>query len=124
MPDNRVIGTDYPQKDIIPKITGRARYAEDFRADGMLFAKLLLSPMPRGRVRRLDTQAALAMDGVYAVVTADDFSPVDAPGEPVLTNEPVYQGQPIAAVAAVDEATAAEAIERLRLQMEIGRAHV
>ncbi len=118
MPKSRIIGSDFPQRDLLPKITGRARYAEDFRADGMLFAKLLLSPVPRGRVRRLDTSAALAMDGVYAVVTADDFPSVDPPGEAVLTNEPVYQGQPIAAVAAVDETTAAEAVERLRLDME------
>jgi CO/xanthine dehydrogenase Mo-binding subunit len=114
----RIVGTDQPQKDLVPKITGRARYAEDFRAEGMLFAKLFLSPMPRARVRRIDARRALAMDGVVAVLTPDDVPDVDAPGEPVLSREPVYQGQPIAAVAAVDETTAAEAVARLQVDLE------
>ena len=52
-------GTNYIPQDLEAKFTGRARYAEDFRADGMLFAKLLLSPMPHARVRSIDTSAAL-----------------------------------------------------------------
>ena len=43
------------------KVTGRAKYAEDFRAEGMLFAKLLVSPMPHAKVLRIDTSEALAM---------------------------------------------------------------
>jgi CO/xanthine dehydrogenase Mo-binding subunit len=66
MSEYRIIGRDHPLKDLVPKITGKARYAEDFRAEGMLFAKLFLSPMPRGRVRRLDASRALALDGVVA----------------------------------------------------------
>jgi xanthine dehydrogenase molybdenum-binding subunit len=114
----KLIGTNQTPKDLVAKITGRARYAEDFRADGMLFAKLLLSPVPRGRVRRLDVERALAMPGVHAIATADDFPPVEGNAEPVLTNEPRYQGQPIAAVAAVDEYTAAEAVVALGLQVD------
>ena len=49
--------------DLVAKVTGKAKYAEDFRAEGMLFAKLLLSPMPHARVTRIDTSAALAMPG-------------------------------------------------------------
>ena len=55
MADYKLIGKDYSTPDLVAKVTGRAKYAEDFRAEGMLFTKLLLSPMPHGRVRNLDT---------------------------------------------------------------------
>ena len=69
----RLIGQNYTTPDLVAKVTGRAKYAEDYRADGMLFCKLLLSPMPHCRVRRIDTARALAMPGVKAVLTADDL---------------------------------------------------
>ena len=69
----KLVGQNYTPLDLVAKVTGRARYAEDFRADGMLFCKLLLSPMPHARVRRIDTSAALAMPGVKAILTADDL---------------------------------------------------
>ena len=59
----RAIGTDISPPDLRAKITGRARYAEDFHAEGMAFAKLLLSPMPHARVRSVDTSRAEAMEG-------------------------------------------------------------
>jgi len=61
---HRLIGRDFTPPDVEAKVTGRARYAEDFRADGMLFCRLWTSPMPHGRVRSIDASAALAMDGV------------------------------------------------------------
>ena len=117
MADFKLIGKDYQTADIVAKVTGQAKYAEDFRAEGMLFAKLLLSPMPHCRVRSLDTSAAEAMEGVAAILTADDLPTVDGE-EQGLTNEPVYQGEPVLAVAAVDETTAAEAIEKIRISFE------
>src|SRR6266498_1292194 len=117
MPDQRLVGQNYTPPDLIAKVTGRAKYAEDYRADGMLFTKLLLSPMPHARVRRIDTHAALAMAGVKAILTADDLPDLKG-AERALTNEPLYQGEPILAVAAVDELTAAEAIERITVHLE------
>jgi xanthine dehydrogenase molybdenum-binding subunit len=127
----KLIGKDYPTADLYAKVTGKAKYAEDFRAEGMLFCKLLLSPMPHGRVNRIELRDALAMPGVKAIVTANDLpAPADSltdlgvvvkankRGERALTNEPLYQGEPILAVAAVDELTAAEAIEKITLDME------
>ena len=61
------------------KVTGKAKYAEDFRADGMLFAKLMLSPRPHARVVNIDASRALAMPGVHAILTADDLPPPPAP---------------------------------------------
>ncbi len=127
----KLIGKNYTTPDLYAKVTGQAKYAEDFRAEGMLFCKLLLSPMPHARVKRIHTNAALAMPGVKAILTANDLpAPADTLtdngtvikaskwGERGLTNEPVYQGEPILAVAAVDELTAAEAIEKMELDLE------
>lgn len=155
MADYKLIGKNYTTPDLIAKVTGRARYAEDYRAEGMLFAKLLLSPRPHARIRRLDTSAALAMPGVHAVLTAEDMpAPPPPPGPPpapapsggaaagagaaapaapappppppaptvpaevALTNEPVYEGEPILAVAADSEELAAAAIERIVVEYE------
>ena len=113
----KLVGQNYTTPDLVAKVTGRAKYAEDYRADGMLFCKLLLSPMPHARVRGMNLSAALAMPGVKAILTADDLPDLRG-AERALTNEPLYQGEPILAVAAVDELTAAEAIERIDLDLE------
>jgi CO/xanthine dehydrogenase Mo-binding subunit len=128
---NKLIGQNYTTPDLVAKVTGQAKYAEDFRADGMLFCKLLLSPLPHGRIRHIDTSRALAMPGVKGVLRADDLpAPADVvtdlgqtikanmKGERALTDEPVYQGEPVLAIAAVDELTAAEAIERVEIDWE------
>jgi CO/xanthine dehydrogenase Mo-binding subunit len=127
----KLIGKNYVTADLHAKVTGQAKYAEDFRAEGMLFCKLLLSPLPHARVRHIDTSAALAMPGVKAILTADDLpAPADTVtdngavvkaskwGERGLTMEPVYQGEPVLAVAAVDELTAADAIEKIQIDFE------
>ena len=118
MADYKLIGHDYTTTDLHAKVTGRAKYAEDFRAEGMVFLKLLLSPMPHARVRSIDASAALAMPGVEGILTADDLPEVEAPGEAGLTNEPLYEGEPILALAATDEQTASAAIEAVRLDLE------
>src|SRR5204862_6895721 len=117
MPETKLIGQNYTTPDLIAKVTGRAKYAEDYRADGMLFTKLLLSPMPHARVLGIDTRGALARPGVKAILTADDLPDLRG-AERALTNEPLYQGEPILAVAAVDELTAAEAVERIDVRLE------
>ena len=111
MAREKLIGKDYSPPDLVAKVTGKARYAEDFRAEGMLFAKILQSPMPHARVRRIDADAALAMDGVEAILTVDDLPEAPPLAERCLTSEPLYHGEPILAVAAVDETTAADGIE-------------
>ena len=86
MADTKLIGQNYTPNDLVAKVTGRARYAEDFRAEGMLFAKLLLSPMPHARVRNIDASAALAMPGVKAILTADDLPDLGPNVERALTD--------------------------------------
>src|SRR5207253_5574049 len=127
---NRLVGKNYTTPDLVAKVTGKAKYAEDYRADGMLFTKLLLSPMPHARATRIDASKALAMPGVKAILTVDDLPAVVAGanlGEGIiastlsergLTMEPLYEGEPVLAVAAVDELTAAEAVEKILIEYE------
>jgi xanthine dehydrogenase molybdenum-binding subunit len=128
---NKLVGQNYQTPDLVAKVTGQAKYSEDFKVDGMLFAKMLCSPMPHARVKHLDLSAALAMPGVKAILTADDLpAPADIvtdlgqtikanpKGEKALTNEPLYFGEPILAVAAIDEDTATEAIEKIQIEFE------
>jgi len=128
---HQLIGKDYQTADMLAKVTGRAKYAEDFRAEGMLFCRLVLSPTPHARIRRIHTGAAMAVPGVKAILTADDI-PVPADSrddngnvvkaskwrERALTNEPMYVGDPILAVAALDELACAEAIEKIEIDFE------
>src|SRR5438132_7541198 len=130
MADNKLIGQNYTTPDLVAKVTGKAKYAEDYRVEGMLFAKLLVSPYPHARVKRCDTSAALAMPGVKAILRAEDMPGAAAGatlGEGVqasvisergLTDEPLYWGEPVLAVAAVDELTAAEAVEKIEIEWE------
>src|SRR5215813_6476131 len=109
MADNKLVGQNYTTPDLVAKVTGKAKYAEDYRVEGMLYTKILLSPMPHARVTRIDASAALAMPGVKAILTADDM-PGAATGATIgegvvasaqtelgLTNEPLYEGEPILA---------------------------
>jgi CO/xanthine dehydrogenase Mo-binding subunit len=131
MGTTRLVGENYTTPDLLAKVTGRAKYAEDFRVDGMLFAKLLLSPFPHARVLSVDTSAAEAMPGVRGILRAGELpAPADTVtdlgetiranpmGERALADEPVYAGEPVLAVAAVDEETAAAAIEAIRIEWE------
>src|SRR4029078_97016 len=105
MADNKLIGQNYTTPDLVAKVTGKAKYAEDYRVEGMLFAKLLVSPMPHARVKRLDTTAAKAMPGLKAILTADDMPgaatgatlgegvQATAQAERGVSNEALYHGE-------------------------------
>ncbi|MEX0619035.1 MAG: xanthine dehydrogenase family protein molybdopterin-binding subunit [Pseudohongiellaceae bacterium] len=115
------IGKDFVPQDAPGKVTGRIKYAEDYARDGMVYARLLSSPIPHARVLDIDASEAMAMDGVFGILTADDVYPdgePDGTGLKVLTNEPTLIGEPILAVAAVDEKTAEDALERISVTFE------
>ena len=119
MADYKLLGKNYQTPDLYAKVTGRSKYAEDHRAEGMVFAKLLVSPMPHARVRSWNTDAALALPGVVGILTPDDLpDEVEAPNEAALTREPRYEGEPILAVAAVTEQIASDAIELIDIDLE------
>jgi xanthine dehydrogenase molybdenum-binding subunit len=113
------IGKDFLPPDVPGKVTGEIKYAEDHKREGMVFARILTSPMPSGRVVNIDASEALRMDGVIGIFTADDLPPVAPPGNPALASEYVtFVGQPILAVAAVTEEIAETAISRIRVDFE------
>jgi CO/xanthine dehydrogenase Mo-binding subunit len=113
-----LLGHDFIPPDVYGKVTGRARYAEDFRRDGMVFCRLLLSPMPHARVRGVDASAALAMPGVVGILLPEDVPEQEGLANNILTYEPHFVGEPILAVAAIDETTAQNAIDAIRLDLE------
>ncbi|MDB3993460.1 xanthine dehydrogenase family protein molybdopterin-binding subunit [Gammaproteobacteria bacterium] len=113
-----LIGKNFTPPDVHGKVTGKAKYAEDFKVDGMLHARLLTSPIPHARIAKLDISKALQMEGVFAVLTADDVPQIPNLGNPILTNEPAYVGDPILAVAAIDERTAEDAIQAINFDFE------
>ena len=113
-----LLGKNFVPPDVHGKVTGKAKYAEDFRAEGMVFCRLLTSPMPHARVRSVDAGEALKLPGVLGILTADEVPAQPPPSDPILTNEPMFVGQPILAVAAVDEQTAQDAIDLIKIDYE------
>jgi xanthine dehydrogenase molybdenum-binding subunit len=126
----RVVGSRAIRVDGLDKVLGRQRYAFDVSLPGMLHAKILRSPHPHAKIRKIDTSKAEAMPGVKAVITFEDvpkkkYNPwLDCPHwvEPrdrqVLTDHPRYFGDGIAAVAAIDADTAAKAIDQIKVEYE------
>ena len=89
---------------------------EDFRVEGMVYCRVLTSPMPHARVRNIDATQALAMPGVLGVLTADDVPEQPAPNRSILSNEPKYVGDPILAVAAESDELCMDAIDAIKLR--------
>src|ERR1700722_838862 len=115
----KLIGKDFTPVDVVAKVTGRAKYAEDFRAERMAFCKTLSSPMPHARIRNIDTSAATKVPGFLGILTADDVPQFPPPQPPILSKDEVtYVGHPILAVAAESEAAAAEAIEAIKIDFQ------
>src|SRR6476469_1254551 len=75
---NKLVGENYQTPDLVAKVTGRAKYADDYKVDGMLHARLLTSPLPHARARRIDVSRALALPGVKGVLLPSELpSPAD-----------------------------------------------
>ena len=113
-----LIGKNFTPPDVQAKVNGKAKYAEDFRVEGMVYCRLLLSPVPNARILNMDTSEAKNTPGVLGILTADDVPEQPGPGNPILTNRPHYVGDPILAVAAVDDKTAIDAIEKIKIDFE------
>src|SRR4029077_18775879 len=120
-----VIGKPLPRVDAVAKVTGRAVYADDVLLPRTLHCRILRSPHPHARIVSIDTSAARRMTGVQAVITGSDLPikfgilPVTQ-DERALEHEKVrYVGDPIAAVAAVDEEIAAAACDAISVEYEV-----
>ena len=117
------VGKAMPRYDGIGQVTGKAVYVDDVRLPGMLYAKLLRSPVSKGTIRRLDFSAAERTAGVAGVVTASDIPGANVIGiygdQPALNPGPLrHKGEVIGAVVAVDEDTAMEALQKIKLEID------
>jgi 4-hydroxybenzoyl-CoA reductase alpha subunit len=122
--EQHLIGKPQRKIDGLAKSTGEARYTDDIALPGMLHGKILRSPHPHARIVSIDLEAALAIPGVHAAISGKDL-PVRygiipwTPDEYPLCVERVrYIGDGVAAVAAVDEDTANQALEAIRVEYE------
>lgn len=118
--ERQAIGKPLPKPDAWLKATGTAVYAGDVRLPGMLEGKILRSPHPHARIVSIDASAAAAMPGVYAVATGDDVGATRIGrfirDRHALARERVrYVGEPVAAVAAIDEETAERALQLINV---------
>jgi 4-hydroxybenzoyl-CoA reductase subunit alpha len=118
------VGQRTPLIDGIEKVTGRARYTADLPFGGALVGRILRSAVAHGLIRGIDTTRARAMPGVRAVITGADFAapygviPIAQNEWPLARDKVRYRGEPLAAVAAVDEATAEAALAAIVLDIE------
>jgi len=128
MAEYSVVGRSPPRLDGAVKATGRAVYVADLELPGMLYAKILRSPIPHAKILSIDVSEASRLPGVKAVITGRDtwgirFGFVDTPSlpadEPPLAEDRVrYVGEPVAAVAAVSEEVAERALELIKVEYE------
>jgi CO/xanthine dehydrogenase Mo-binding subunit len=128
------VGTRPIRPDGVPKVTGRAMYGADFTTAGTLYGKVIRSPHAHARIRSINTSKALALPGVKAVVTSADlpdqkFEYVGP--ERVAQNlwhvtrniiareKALYEGHPVAAIAAINKSVAEEAAALLEIDYEV-----
>ncbi len=119
----RVVGTSVRRVDGVEKVTGRAKYVGDLVVPGMVHGKILRSPLPHARIVRIETAEAERMPGVVAVLTGKDLADIDPYYGHAIRDRPVvaidrvrFAGEPVAAVAAVGEAMAADALWAIQVE--------
>jgi 4-hydroxybenzoyl-CoA reductase subunit alpha len=123
-PPYRLLGGRIPYVEGPLKVTGRAEYTDDIKRPGMLVGRLLRSPWPHARLRRIDTAEARATPGVFAVLTGERYPtpfgvlPITHDETAIAVDKARYNGDIIAAVAAADELTAERALARIRVEID------
>src|SRR5215470_14830416 len=120
----RVIGVPRRRVDGRAKVTGQTRFADDISLPRMVHCKLLRSPHPHARIRKIDASRTLAHPGVYLVLTGRDLPiqygilPVSQDEHALCVNHVRHVGDPIAAVVAREELTAFEALDLIEVEYE------
>ncbi len=123
--DFSIIGKSIAMVDAAGKTTGAGKYTDDLSAPGMLIGRILHSPYPHARIKRIDTSRAEKLDGVVAVVIGNDapnpygILPVGHDEYALALDKVRYVGDNVACVAAVDEATAEKALELIDVEYEL-----
>jgi CO/xanthine dehydrogenase Mo-binding subunit len=123
--DFHVVNHSLPRRDGRVKVTGKAQYVADLKLIGMAYAKVLRSPYAHAKILSIDKSRADAHPGVYCVVTGYDLEGINpyyghaVKDHPLLAIDKVrYAGEAVAAVVAVDERTAFEALELIEVKYE------
>ena len=123
--DFQIVNHSIPRRDGRVKVTGKAQYVADLRLIGMAYAKVLRSPYAHAKIIAIDKSRAEAHPGVYCVVTGYDLDGLNpyyghaVKDHPLLAIDKVrYAGEPVAAVVAVDERTAFEALELIDVKYQ------
>ncbi|MFO0838460.1 MAG: molybdopterin-dependent oxidoreductase [Phycisphaerae bacterium] len=117
------VGDPMPRVDAADKVTGRAQYTADIKLPNLIHGKILGSTVAHGTIRRLDVSKAAALPGVIAVITGADVPDTPYGVSPARYDEHVlakhkvrHVGDPVAAVAAIDERTAEEALRHIEVE--------
>jgi 4-hydroxybenzoyl-CoA reductase subunit alpha len=119
-----VVGKPLTKPDAFAKVSGQTKFADDLALPRMVYGRILRSPHPHARILHVDTTRARAHSGVLAVLTGDDLPvkfgilPVSQDEEALARDKVRYVGDPVAAVAAVDEWTADEALDMIEVQFQ------
>ena len=120
-----IIGKPTAMVDAAEKTTGAGKYADDLSLPGMLVGKILHSPYPHARIKKIDTSRAEKLDGVVTVVVGQDapnpygILPVGHDEHALATDKVRYVGDNVACIVAVDEATADRALELVDVEYEV-----
>src|SRR5579862_9768989 len=120
-----IIGKPIAMVDAAEKTTGAGKYTDDLSVPGMLVGKILHSPYPHARIKRIDTRRAEKLDGVIAIATGQDapnpygILPVGHDEHALAIGKVRYVGDNVACVAAVDEATAEKALQLIDVEYEL-----
>ncbi|HZB44931.1 MAG TPA: hypothetical protein VE360_06795, partial [Pyrinomonadaceae bacterium] len=120
----KVVGKPFRKVDARSKCVGETRFADDITLPRMLYCKILRSPEPHARIESIDASKALALPGVHAVITGRDLPitygilPVSQDEHPLCVERVRFIGDPVAAVAAVDEDTAFDAMNLIEVVYE------
>src|SRR5439155_861550 len=123
--DFSIIGKPIAMTDAAGKTTGAAKYTDDLSLPGMLVGKILHSPHPHARIKRIDTSRAKKLEGVVAVAIGKDapnpygILPVGHDEHALAVDKVRYVGDNVACIAAVDEATAEQALELIDVEYEV-----
>ena len=111
-----VVGRPHPRVEGEEKVTGRARYTYDVRLPGQLYARVLRSPLPHARIRRIDTSRAEALLGVHAVLSSANAPEIEWYTNSQLFDHTVrFVGDEVAAVAADSEEIAGDALRLIEV---------
>ena len=132
--DFKWIGTRAVRPDGVDKVTGRAQYGADFSLPGTLTGKVLRSPHAHAHIKNIDTSNAEALPGVKAIITGNDFSELPSEWVPagevqinfrdlsrsiMARDKVLFEGHPVAAVAATSEKIARQALELIKVEYDI-----